>query len=346
MKMSKPWLFRVASHPSQGGGHVARSSSLARAFMSNATPVIMALDADSPDARRRLEQLGLDCVLAGKEGPGPWAGTVIDGYWYQSPAAPEIASYSRPLVWLDDFLQPPKCVDLVVNASCGLSGSDIRGIPALLGPRYALIDPRYAVLHDRDRARPVERLIVSFGRVDPENCAGKMLEAFNLLAGRCASPEVTVVVSAASPHLPMLQAKACGMAMKVTVITEQPDMVSLLDQCDFVVGAGGVSLMERMAAGLPSLTMVIAENQRVSVGGAAAAGATFDAGDAGALTPEKIAEVLVPLLTEPSRRVAMAKAGRRLIDGQGPNRVAEYLASFTDTWRRSNDIADIVRQRH
>ncbi len=343
--MPDPWLFRVASQPSQGGGHVSRSGALALALKSHC-PVTMVLDHDSFDARGRLEAAGLSCTTTGEEGPGPWAGAVVDGYRFERSELGSIASKARPVVWFDDFLDPPEIADLVINAMCGDSGSEIKGRPALLGPRYALIDPRFAVLPGRDRTRPVEKILISFGRLDPDNAAGKCLRALALLAADGIAAKVILMVSAASPHIATLREEAAGMA-NVSVATEHADMLSRLGDCDLVVGAGGVSLLERMAAGVPSASLIIADNQRLSVEGAAASGGTLCVGDARTMSPKDIAAAIRPLLTNPELRRDMALAGRRLIDGMGPKRVASCLVEFVRSWRetKGTSIASIIEGR-
>lgn len=332
--MTPAWLFRVASHRSQGGGHVARSGVLARA-LARRVPVRMVLDPDSEEARIGLESLGLDCVTAGNEGTGPWAGAVVDGYPFRRDEAARIAARVRPLVWLDDFLDPPHCADLVVNGACHLVGDEVAGIPALLGPRYALVDQRLAALPERDRTASVERVLVSFGRLDPDDAAGLALDALALLAEAGIAPAVTVVCAERSTNLPRVRERAVRAGGRVTVETDVPDMVPLLAEADLAIGAGGVSLMERMAAGVPSASLVIADNQRLFVEGAAAEGGTLDAGDARMLSPQDLAAALRPLFVEPDRRKEIAAVSRRLIDGRGAERVAAAILRLGEKRREA-----------
>ena len=80
--------------------------------------------------------------------------------------------------------------------------------------------------------------------------------------------------------------------------------------------------MERMAAGVPSLTLGLADNQRLFVKGAARLGATIDGGDP---TSDGIATILRSIFADGEARAAMAAAGRRTLDGKGAARVAARL---------------------
>ncbi len=333
--MTEPWLFRVASHPSQGGGHVARSGVLARELARSA-PVRMVLDANSPDARARLEAAGLSCVTAGEEGPGPWVGAVVDGYLFREAEAGKIARRARPMVWIDDFLDPPDGVDMLVNGACHLSDTEAAGVPALLGPRYALIDPRYAALPGRDRAAPVERVLVTFGRLDLGNATGLVLQALRSLPSLFS---VTVVLDGASPHRGSVSDELAAFGSRGRLVVDAADMAPLLQDAGLVIGAGGVSLLERMAAGVPSVTLRIAENQRLFIEGAAKLGATLDAGDASGMRPAMLAGLIEGLLGDGGRRAAMSAAARITIDGQGAKRVASALLAWASQWRHERSVS-------
>lgn len=126
-----------------------------------------------------------------------------------------------------------------------------------------------------------------------------------------------------------------GRGPRVRLVLDAPDMVGALDEADFVIGAGGVSLMERMAAGVPSMTLLLAENLRLFIEGAARRGATIDGGP---LAPEELAGALQTVFADKGARVAMAAAGHVAIDGEGANRVAERLMALCDEINTSRKI--------
>jgi UDP-2,4-diacetamido-2,4,6-trideoxy-beta-L-altropyranose hydrolase len=309
------WLIRVASHRRHGGGHVARCATLASALAGAGAEVVVQLDPDSPEAAARLAQQGVACS---EDAPsGSRNGVVLDGYELMAQEAAKLARLA-PLVVIDDFLDPPAEAALAVNGALHLDGEWIGDTPALLGPRYALVDPRFAALPARDRTAPVRAILVTMGRLDPENFTSRSLD---LLAANAGEAAVTVVASAET-------AQRDGLGERLQsphrLVIDAPDIAPLLAETDFVVGAGGVSLMERMAAGVPSLTLRLAENQRLFIAGAARLGATIDGG-----TPDAAcAAALRDILADGATRAAMATAGRRAVDGRGAARVAERLVEL------------------
>ena len=314
--MGQRWLIRVASHRRHGGGHVARCAVLASALVDAGAEVVVQLDEGAPEAAAVLARRGLTCT---EDTPaGPLHGIVLDGYELMEREATTLARHA-PLVVLDDFLEPPVCAKLAINGAVHLDGDHIGDLPALLGPRYALVDPRYAALPSRDRTVPVRNVLITMGRIDPDNRVGACLD---LLVALDCDAQFTVVASAD-------MVTRTGLDARITrphrLVIDAPDMVPLLDATDFVMGAGGVSLMERMAAGVPSLTLSLADNQRLFVAGAARLGATIDGGES--VGPE-CAALLGEILADGPARAAMAAAGRRAVDGQGAARVASHLIDF------------------
>jgi spore coat polysaccharide biosynthesis predicted glycosyltransferase SpsG len=314
--MGQRWLIRVASHRRHGGGHVARCAVLASALVDAGADVVVQLDPGALEATALLARHGLSC----SEDPvtGPIRGIVLDGYELMGREATNLARRA-PLVVIDDFLDPPDCAALAINGAVHLDGDRIGELPALLGPRYALIDPRYAALPSRDRAAPVRNVLITMGRLDPDNL---VITCLDLLDAIGCEAQVTVVASSDTVGRAGLDTR---IQRPHRLVIDAADMVPLLDDADFVIGAGGVSLMERMAAGVPSMTFSLIDNQRLFVRGAADLGATVDGGDPS--SPE-CATLLREIFADGPARVAMAAAGRRVIDGQGAARVASHLIDF------------------
>ena len=133
-----------------------------------------------------------------------------------------------------------------------------------------------------------------------------------------------------------LAKKIIALGPRGRLVLDVPDMVGALDEADFVIGAGGVSLMERMAAGVPSLTLLLAENQRLLVEGAARLGATIDGSK---LARDEFTGALQAVFADTGARVSMAAAGRTAIDGEGATRVAERLLALCDEVTTSRQAA-------
>jgi len=321
---SRTWLIRVAAQPRHGGGHLARCTVLANALAAYG-PVVFVLDAGAEAAAKRLRNLGFGVCFWGELPNGSFAGSICDGYEFVPETYSELAKHG-PVVVMDDFLAPAPEADLVVNAACHLKGNDVGGIPALLGPSYAIVDGRF--VRSTATNENVGRVVVTLGLLDPDNVTEIAVAALNDLPAEGFQFSVDVVMSGVSPHLETVSAAIAGFAGQVRLILDAPDMTDVLSGVDLVIGAGGVSLFERAAMGIPSVTISIAKNQDLFVAGAAHAGITVNAGPAAALSGDALAKTIQDLAGDAGRRAAMSQRCKSVIDGQGANRIAAALQSL------------------
>jgi spore coat polysaccharide biosynthesis predicted glycosyltransferase SpsG len=100
-------------------------------------------------------------------------------------------------------------------------------------------------------------------------------------------------------------------------------MARLTAEADIAVGACGSSTWERCALGLPSVMVVLADNQRPAAAAMAALGAALVV-DAEAPDFDVVLDrALMRLLTDQGLRRQLTERSAGLCDGQGAPRVAE-----------------------
>ncbi len=327
MSASAPWLIRVASDPRHGAGHVKRGAALAVALAAEA-PVVMVFDGDPGRWSEALRIDGVELVAAGREGDGPWRGAVLDGYDLPASGVADLARRARPLAVFDDLLAAPPEADLVVNAAIGLEGDQYDGVAACLGPDYACLDASFQA-PTRRPITTVERVAITLGMTDPEDATGLVLDAFALLRADGVTPHLTVVMGSAAPRLDTVHTRVAALAGQAELRIDVTDMADLLAGTDLVVGAGGVSLFERLALGVPSVTLLIAENQRRFVDGAVARGVTVSGGDARRVDAKSLSGTILGIIKDRRWRQRLRDAGRALVDGRGAWRVAQTLQDIS-----------------
>lgn len=252
---------------------------------------------------------------------------------YEASAAWERAQ-SLPLLAIDDLLGRAHDCRALLNQNLGATEDDYAGALAagtrtLLGPRFALLRPEFAALRERALGRreaPVAepRLLVTMGGADEPNAAGWVLDAL-AAAHLPAGSRVTVVSGKSSPHLESLRTRAASLGPWVEVLPGTDRMGELMVQSDLAIGAGGSTSWERCVLGLPSIVVVIADNQVPIAAALDAAGAARQAklGDTAAL-----AGALQGLLEPGGERLPMARAAAGVCDGLGARRVLDALGDL------------------
>ena len=106
------------------------------------------------------------------------------------------------------------------------------------------------------------------------------------------------------------------------------DMASLMASCDLAVSAAGTTLYELCAAGVPSMSFCLADNQLTAAKTFEEAGIIPCAGDIRYSCDEALDRIMdfVTYMSENfQKRKAAHETMRRLVDGKGAVRIAEAL---------------------
>lgn len=330
--------------PRIGGGHAMRCLTLAHALTAEGAAVAFAAN---PMAQGVLAAFGfrdltvypvsddLDEAVAhtaafAEAFRADWV--LLDHYRLSMQQETELKG-ARRLAVLDDLADRPRPADLVVNPGYGrLRGNYESLLPpgarVLAGPEYALVRPEFAACRDNTLQRRREgghlkHVLISLGLTDVEGITARVVSA---LRPHLDGMILDVAVGDQAPSLPALrqQAKAdCALRLHV----DSHAMAELISQADIAVGAGGSSVWERATLGLPTVTVILADNQRPMAEAMAQVGLTL-AVDARAEDFEaQLLKAVRRLIDDPALRRWLSEAPCHACDGLGAERVAQALLS-------------------
>ena len=182
-----------------------------------------------------------------------------------------------------------------------------RAMKPLTGLAYALIDPDLSIFDQGVVGpEPITSILVTTGASDAAGIGAGIAAS---LVRRFSRVEIALVVGPWGSK---------GVPLGVRAIDGRYGIGSELAHADVVVTAGGVTLLEALRLGRPTVVVQTSENQRRYVE------ATDGAGAALWRRPEEVASAVASLMVGDQRRVLSATA-RRLVDGEGPTRVAQAL---------------------
>lgn len=189
------------------------------------------------------------------------------------------------------------------------------------GPRYALLGPAFVNAERYRFDETVRSIGVFMGGVDAGEHSGLVLSA--LRAIDFAGP-VEIVSTQANPNLADLR-RIVAQDPPASLSIDLPDLSAFFARHDIQVGAGGGASWERCCIGVPTLLVIVAENQRAVAPQLAAEGIV-----ALADRPERtvIAAELEDLVKNADKRRELARRARKLVDGRGAARVAEEMRCF------------------
>ncbi len=268
----------------------------------------------------RLERLARDL--------GPGTVILVDSYFVTEEYLRTLGTYARVYL-LEDVPGHIWPVAGVINynafADRGFYQQIYRraGLDACLyiGADYIPLRSQFAghVCRVRQQA---EELLVTTGGGDRENIAGKILETIG--DGMC---RIHVVSGPYNPHGAWLDSYAAAHP-GVTVYRQVTRMAELMSRCDLAVTAGGTTVYELCALGVPFVCFSYAENQEALAEYAGAREAGLYAGkyhQAPAETLENIGSMVRRAAADSELRQRMSRRARELVDGRGAGRLAEAL---------------------
>lgn len=201
-----------------------------------------------------------------------------------------------------DMLLDQNLFDEMLGRYDGLTPSGCR---LFLGPRYALLRDEFIVARRTLRKRDgiVRRIMLFFGGSDPTNETEKALLAIKEL--NCGDIHVDVVVGAANPKGDMIR-RICADMPNVTFHRQVVNMAELMANADLAIGAGGTATWERCLLGLPTLIVVVADNQAKPAQAAHNAGLVNYAGTSDMITPNVLAKAIRDTIRQPSALIEMS----------------------------------------
>lgn len=331
-------LIRCDASRRLGSGHVMRCLTLAQALAGQGASVTFACSAESFETVPALGASGypsisLDAPLDAAEllaAGQRWDAAVVDHYRLDARYETELRQAAPVILVIDDLADRPHDCNILVDQTAGRhpsdyaklvgSGTDLRlgADHALLRPEFALARP--AALAARSSGQPASRIFLSLGMTDIDGTTAWALKA--ALAANL-DAEIAVAVGSGAESLPELRALAAT-DPRVALHLDSAEVCALMAASDLAIGAGGGTSWERCCLGLPTVMLVLADNQAVIAQTLARLGAAV-------LVPDRDAAALVDTLrrlaNDPAARIAMSKAAGTVTDGRGTNRAADALFS-------------------
>lgn len=331
-------VFRADAGPGIGAGHIGRCLALASGMRARGWLVVFAVREGTRDGAPFLAEGEWPLVLlsgpaeAEAEAIAAACGgmvdlLIVDHYGRGAGFERACRRFARRIAVLDDIPgQRRHDADVLIDGAPGRTaaawhGALDDGACVLAGADYALVRPEILAARERVLARnrtgTVSRVLVSFGLSDARNATEPALRAARA-AFPGASIDVVIGPSAAHRGAVTIAAEEVG----ATLWLAPGNYVELLVAADLVVGAGGVSAIERACLGIPSVAIETADNQRAGLEALSEAGALVHAGSVDALDVRHLTRCLVEAAAD---RVGLASRATLVVDGRGAVRAVDVF---------------------
>lgn len=271
-------FFRVLAGHTVGLGHIMRCKSLALEMARKGWQILWVLNSAN---RGLLQDLALPGELS-EIAPDSWSDEwgewqalessnlfpaliVIDGYAFTSAYLKQLARLNAKMLLFDDsVIEGELPVDWILNSSPGATQQMYAGRSAgqlLLGPFYAPVNLSFCS-QPKKPIRTRGRILVMFGGSDPDNLTCQFLKALKSGAASIKYP-IDLVTGAAFLHKESVESILAKSEPKlpITYYHNHNDVPALMSDARIALSAGGSTVFELAVMQVPSVLLVVADNQ-------------------------------------------------------------------------------------
>lgn len=255
---------------------------------------------------------------------------LVDSYFVTKEYFAQIRKYTK-VAYVDDFCHTEYPVDILINYN--IYGDKLpyrekmkeEAVQLLLGTEYAPVREEF-VNTDYLPRKEAEHVLITTGGSDKYNLAGLIVEKAMQSTSLC-ELHYHVVSGMFNPNAKMLDQIAESNS-HVQIHHNVTNMAELMKQCDVAITAGGSTIYELCAVGLPMIAFSFVENQEKQIEVffekeiIAFGGHYLRHGER---MIEEILRCLEGLTVSYENRKEYSDRGKRVVDGQGACRIAEKL---------------------
>lgn len=295
----------VGQHPDALSGRLAR--------LDITSVPLEAVHPDERDLERTLEIIPSRSIV------------VLDGYQFDERYKQALADRYRLLVIDDSDSATPDSNYSLLNQNLDAQSVDVQtAAPRLLGPEFALLRSEFRRRAGNLRCHPerVTRILLNMGGGDEHNVTAGILDV--LLDLDLPDVEIRILAGPANPNLDVLRKRAATVE-SVVLVEDTPDVAAEMEWAELAITGAGTTCWELSVMGLPSILVVMAENQAASALAMHRAGAAIHCGSAEDLDVSALRAIIAKLVASRETREAISKAAAMLVDGDGVVRATHAL---------------------
>jgi UDP-2,4-diacetamido-2,4,6-trideoxy-beta-L-altropyranose hydrolase len=341
--MARTAAFRADASAALGGGHIMRCLTLADALRAQGWSCVFACNSEAElvvprlgDGRHGLTNLeGIeisDAAALRRRWPDGVDLLTIDHYELDAAYEGECRGWARRLLVIDDMPNRRHDCDLLLDQTHGRAECEYRGrvgddCQLFLGAGHALLRPDFSTRRPESLARrgtaELGRILLSFGMVDAADMTSMAIAGLDASGLDVA---VDVILGSAASHLDAVRRLAEKSRLEIALHVDTQDAAGLMATADLALGAAGSTSWERCCLGLPSIIVVVADNQERIAQALARDGAAIMLGSSEDVGEETFRDAVAAMALEPARLATMSAKASGLCDGMGTQRIAQALS--------------------
>lgn len=341
MNIPKTIFIRADGNSQIASGHIMRCLTIAGALRRKGHQVTFLIsDSDSETVltlrgessflclhgnyRNLEDELSILLPLLNEKKPDCF---LLDSYFASALYMRSVRECCR-LVYLDDLQAFDYPADLIINYDLTANAAMYGDTPSLTGASYTPLREQFKAVPYQVREH-ISDLLISTGGSDNHNAASQIFHA--LKASEAFAPYLGIchiLTGNMNPNKEALYALSAQYP-QIALHENITEMAALLSRCDLAFSAGGTTLFELCAVGVPTVSFSISDEQYNCVHAFEQTKAIPCAGDVRTGDPfyEKLLAEGIKMAEDSNRRSKLSSFMRQLVDGRGADRIADALLS-------------------
>ena len=337
-------VIRTDASTQIGTGHVMRCLALAQAWQDTQGQPIFVMTTSVPALEERLQSEGMQVVHLTTE-PGSlddaqqtatlahqfgatWV--VVDGYHFGGEYQQILKQSKLHLLFIDDYGHAEHYyADFVLNQNISADEQWYQNrepyTQLLLGTRYVLLRREFWQWRGWQRTvSPVaKKVLVTLGGADPDNVTLKVIQSLQLV--EVEKLDAVIVIGGSNPHYENIKIAVQDSRFAIRLERNVTNMPELMAWADVAISAGGSTCWELGFMGLPSILLILADNQRAIAEKLATLNQVVNLGWHQDVKAQNIGSTLFQLLQSAEQRAKMIKVSQQIVAREGCSTILQNL---------------------
>ncbi len=339
--MSINVMFRADSSSIIGTGHIMRCLTLADSLKEKGVEISFISIKEKGNLIQLIEEKGykvyklpiksdekktLD-ILKNQKSTIDWL--IIDHYNIDTFWETKFNKFVKKIMVIDDLANRKHNCELLLDQNYYLKKNRYKGLISnkckqLIGPDFALIKKEFLKLRKKlePRTGKVKQILVFMGGADFTNETSKILKAIKLLNNP--GIKFNIVIGPANQYYNKLKKEIAKISNAVCFYNIN-NMAELMFNADLCIGACGSTTWERLIMGIPSIVIIIADNQKENAESLDKKECIINLGFYNKVTIKNVFTKIEYLINNPNIIKRMSKKAQKIVDGKGTGRVTNIL---------------------